>query len=540
MVLGERPESLHTKPAMRFAELIYDKRFHRLIAVCQDQRKDDEEAVNSIVAISLDGSGDFRILASGADFYSSPKISSDGKRLAWVSWNHPNMPWDSTKLYTADFSENGKLGKPILIAGEDNESIAQPEWAPDGTLYFVSDRNNWWNIYRLWHGKVEAVCASEAEFVRPSWHLGYSAYAFLSNESLICSFNKSGFWHLGLVDLETKSLTEIDSEYTDIWWLRVVAGKAVFRGASPTKPQAVVAMDLRSKEFSTIVSSTNLNLDSSMISTPELIEFPSGVGVAYGLYYRAKNSHFVGPDGEKPPLLVRVHGGPTGIASTMLNLEIQFWTSRGFAVLDVNYRGSVGFGRHYRQQLNGQWGLADVEDCVSGAQYLAKLGEIDPDRLLIAGGSAGGFTVLCAATFTQTFKAGASYYGISDLEAMTLDTHKFESRYLENLVGPYPKRRDLYRSRSAIHHTDKLSCPLIFLQGLEDKIVPPNQTVMMMEALKKKGLPVACIMFEGEQHGFRRAETIRRSLESELYFYSRVFGFNLPSDISPIEISNLP
>jgi dipeptidyl aminopeptidase/acylaminoacyl peptidase len=299
-------------------------------------------------------------------------------------------------------------------------------------------------------------------------------------------------------------------------------------------------MDLLTDSFTTLAKSTLIEIDPEMISVPEAIEFDSDVTKSYGLYYRPNNKHYVGPQKEKPPLLVKAHGGPTGIASTALNLEIQYWTSRGFAVLDVNYRGSTGFGRTYRERLYGEWGAADVDDCVNGALYLVLNGEVHPEKLVISGGSAGGFTVLCAATFTNAFKAGASYYGICDLEAMAHDTHKFESRYLENLVGPLAKKRALYRSRSPLYSAQRLSSPLIFFQGLEDKIVPPNQTTLMVDALKKRGLPVACILYEGEQHGFRRAETIRRSLDAELYFYSRILNFRAPADIQPVEIFNLP
>lgn len=536
---GEHPQCLNTRPGMRFAEPVYDRRFDRLIAVAEDHRKDDEEAVNSIVSISVDGTGEHRILAGGFDFYSSPRISPDGKRMAWVCWKHPNMPWDSTQIFMADFNESGALKKPLLIAGGDGESIIQPEWSPDGLLYFVSDKSGWWNIERLNHNKIEVVHEMPAEFGRPTWHLGYSQYTFISQDEILASYHRGGFWQLAIIDTITKELKPINSEVTDIWWLKSADNKVVFRGASPQMPQAIIAMDLRTKAFTTLASSTAMDIERGMISAPESIEFPTGNGVAYGLFYRPKNQKYRAPENEKPPLIVKVHGGPTGIASTILNLEIQYWTSRGFAYLDMNYRGSVGFGRTYRERLNTEWGIADVEDCVSGASYLVRRGEVDPNRLVITGGSAGGYTALCAVTFTKTFKAGASYYGICDLEAMTRDTHKFESRYLDNLIGPYPKRRDVYRERSAIHHADKIACPLIFFQGLEDKIVPPNQTIMMMETLKKKGIPVAGILYEGEQHGFRRAETIRRSLDAELYFYSRIFEFNVPADIMPIEIEHM-
>jgi dipeptidyl aminopeptidase/acylaminoacyl peptidase len=535
------PECLNTPAGMRFAEAVFDSGRNRLIAVCEEHFSSSDKVVNSIAAIALDGSGRVTKLAEGFDFYAMPKLSPGGEKLAWLCWKHPNMPWDGTELFVANFDEDGHLSAPTLIAGGADESVAQPEWSPDSELYFISDRNGWWNIHRQRNGAVESVHKRQSEFCRASWHLGYSSYAFAGSEQLICSYNQKGFWNIGLIDLKSKQLSEIKTEFTDVWWLKILGRKAIFRGASPSIPQAIIALDIDTGTYDSIAQSTNIVLDREMISEPEAIEFSSFEGEsAYGFYYRPKNKHYRGPETEKPPLLVKVHGGPTGTALTMLNLEIQFWTSRGFAVLDVNYSGSAGYGRAYRERLAGTWGIRDVDDCISGALHLVAIGAVDVDRLLVSGGSAGGFTTLCALTFQNTFRAGASYYGVSDLEAMRRETHKFESHYFDKLIGPFPERRDIYVDRSPIHHIDKLCRPVAFFQGKEDKIVPPNQTEIMVDALRRKNIPVACLIFENEQHAFRRGETIRRCLDGELYFYSKVLGFKAPDDILPLEIANLP
>ena len=380
----------------------------------------------------------------------------------------------------------------------------------------------------------------EAEFGVPQWIFGLSTYAFESADKIVCTFAERGVWRLGLIDARTRTLERIDVAYTDIGYLCAAQGRAMFRAGSPSEPFAIVEMDLASRETKVLQRANKIQIDPGYISEPQPIEFPTENGLtAHGFFYRPKNSDFHGPANEKPPLLVKSHGGPTSAAVASLQLGIQYWTSRGIAVLDVNYGGSTGYGRDYRERLNTAWGIVDVDDCVNGAKFLAACGEVDGNRLMIDGGSAGGYTTLCALTFRDDFKAGASHYGVSDLEALELDTHKFESRYSDTLIGPYPERRDLYVERSPINFTDRLSCPVIFFQGLEDKVVPPNQAEMMVEALRKKGVPVAYVAFEGEQHGFRRAENIKRSLDGEMYFYSRVFGFELADEVEPVPIDNL-
>lgn len=534
------PEPITPDAAFRYADGVVDARRNRIICVREDHTHSGREAVNAVVGVALDGSGKMETLVSGNDFYSTPRLSPDGTRLCWLAWNHPNMPWDSTELWVAELKSDGAVGRAALVAGGREESIFQPEWSPDGALYFVSDRTGWWNLYRWRGGRVEPCIQMEAEFGLPQWAFGMSTYGFESAERIICTYRRDGVSYLASLDTESLDLTPIATPYTFIGSLRADRGRAVFIGASPTEFAAVVRLDLSTGKWEILQRASDMPMDSGYISTPEAIEFSTERGrTAHALFYPPKNRDYQGPAGEKPPLLVMSHGGPTGAADAALNPAIQYWTSRGIAVVDVNYGGSVGYGRAYRERLKGQWGVVDVDDCANAALYLAKQGRADADRLAIRGGSAGGYTTLAALTFRDVFKAGGSHFGVSDLEGLAVETHKFESRYLDGLVGPYPERRDLYVARSPIHHAERISCPVIFLQGLEDKVVLPNQAERMVEALRKKGIPVAYLPFEGEQHGFRRQENIRRALEAEAYFYSRVFGFDLADDVEPVEIENL-
>jgi len=539
---GPAPERITTECSddrLRYADTVFDLARDRLICVREDHRQADREAENTIAAVSLKGEAE-SVLVSGNDFYSSPRVSLDGSRLAWLCWNHPNMPWDGCELWVGEFSANGSIQNHQLIAGGPRESIFQPEWSPDGVLYFVSDRTGWWNIHRAATGVVECLHEMNAEFALPQWVFGLSTYAFASAEIIVCAFVEKGIWKLGTIDTRTRQFDRVEMPFTEISSVQAASGRAVFRAGSPSEPLSIVEMDLTSHETKVLRRATKIDIDSSYISEPQPVEFPTENGLtAHGFYYAPRNRDFAGPSNEKPLLLVKSHGGPTSATIAALMLTIQYWTSRGVAVLDVNYGGSTGYGREYRERLNGNWGIVDVDDCVNGAKFLAARGDADANRSMIDGGSAGGYTTLCALTLRDYFKAGASYFGVSDLEALEKDTHKFESRYSDGLVGPYPERKDLYFDRSPINFTDRLSCPLIFFQGLEDKVVPPNQAEMMVDALRKKGLPVAYVAFEGEQHGFRRAENIKRSLDGELYFYSRVFGFELAEPVEPVEIENL-
>ena len=529
-----------TPEGLRFADGIMDTSRGRIICVQEDHTVENREPVNSLVSVDPTGEGEPSVLVSGSDFYSSPRLSPDGRYLAWLCWNHPNMPWDGTELWLAELQPDGSLGKAELVAGGEDESIFQPEWSPDNRLYFISDRLGWWNLYRRTGKVVELVLGRDLEFGVPQWLFGMSTYAFESDSTIICAYTEAGRWQLGAIDTDTRRLLEIETPFTEISFLKAVPGKAVFMASSPSSSPAVVRLDLLSETITEVRRSSEIDLDTAYLTEPEPVEFPTAKGLtAYANYYPPKNKDYISPSGEKPPLLVIIHGGPTASASTSLSLSTQYWTSRGLAVLDVNYGGSTGYGREYRQRLNGQWGVVDVEDCLAGARYMVGLGLADENRLAIRGGSAGGYTVLSALTFHALFNAGASHFGVSDLEALARDTHKFESRYLDRLIGPYPEERDLYLSRSPIHFTDRLDCPVIFFQGLEDPIVPPNQAEEMFEALKAKNIPVAYVPFEGEQHGFRRAENIKRALDAELYFYSRIFAFELAEPIEPVDIVNL-
>jgi dipeptidyl aminopeptidase/acylaminoacyl peptidase len=526
---------------LRYADMTVDPERDRLIYVQEDHSASDREAVNTLAAIGSRG-GPVMTLAQGHDFYSSPRLSPDGSRLAWLSWDHPNMPWDGTELWVAELAADGSLSRPQLVAGGPEESIFQPEWSPGGVLHFTSDRSGWWNLYR-WRpgdGPIEALCTLEAEFGRPQWIFGMSTYGFVDEDRLLCIVDERAIDRLVIVDTTQHTLEPLPIPRSEISQLRVGAGRAYVIGGEPTEEPSVASIDLADGHLETLRRSTETEFDPGYLSEPRAIEFPGSGGVtAHAFYYRPKNRDFEGPDGHLPPLLVKSHGGPTSSASTTLDPEIQFWTSRGFAVVDVNYGGSSSFGRAYRKRLEGQWGVVDVEDCVAAAQHLVAAGEVDPARLAIDGGSAGGYTTLCALTFTDVFAAGASFFGIGDLETFVRDTHKFESRYLDRLVGPYPASAALYRERSPVHHVERLSCPVILFQGLEDRIVPPNQAETMVAALREKGEPVAYLPFEGEQHGFRKAENIKRALDAELYFYSRIFGFEPADPLEPVDIENL-
>jgi dipeptidyl aminopeptidase/acylaminoacyl peptidase len=537
--LGSKPTPLTPEAPLRFADGQIDRRRNIFICVREDHRGAGE-AVNAIVRVDLNAGGGGTTLLSGNDFYSSPRLSPDDSRLAWLSWNHPNMPWDGTELWVGKLSGDGAVREKTLIAGGVDESIYQPAWSPDGVLHFVSDRTGWWNLYRWRDAQVEALCPMDAEFGQPQWTFGGSLYGFASERQIVCSYSKNGADHLATLDTETKKLGDIQLPFTSISQLRVAADKVVFIGASATETSAVVALELSTKQFEVLRRSRENAVDAGYLSEARAIEFPTEHGLtAHAYFYPPKNRDYTAPANEESPLIVISHGGPTSSSSGSLKYSIQYWTSRGIAVLDVNYGGSSSYGRAYRERLNGNWGIVDVDDCTNGARYLAQRGEVDGNRLAIRGGSAGGYTTLCALTFRDTFKAGASHYGISDLEALAKDTHKFESRYMDRLIGPYPERRDLYVARSPIHFTEKLNCPMIIFQGLEDKVVPPNQAEKMVEAVRAKKLPVAYLTFESEQHGFRKAENIKRVLEAELYFYSKVFGFELAEPVKPVEIENL-
>jgi dipeptidyl aminopeptidase/acylaminoacyl peptidase len=528
---GAAPEPVTPPPepggsSWRYADGRIDAQRGLWIGV-REEHAADGNVVNTLVAIDPNAGDPDRVLAQGCDFYAAPRLSPDGKRLAWLSWNHPHMPWVSTELWLAGIADDGILVDSKRIAGGPRESICQPEWSPDGGLLFVSDRTGWWNLYRCdagGDGAVRALCPRAAEFGRAHWVFGQSSYAFLASERLACAYIEAGRGRLGLLDLARGSLALIEAPYADFGSLRVMAGRIVCLAGSPSDPTTVVVVDPQSGASEVLRRSATIAEDADLrrfTSVPRHLEFPTEDGrTAFANYYPPQNPDCVAPAGERPPLVVKCHGGPTASASSVLDLRIQFWTSRGVAVLDVDYGGSTGYGRAYRDRLEGAWGVVDVEDCINAARHAVAAGLADRGRAVITGGSAGGYTVLAALTGGEVFKGGASYYGVSDVAALARDTHKFEAHYLDWLIGPYPEQADLYRERSPITHAEKLNCPIIFFQGDEDRIVPPNQTEMMVEALRRRGIPVGYLLFAGEQHGFRRADNIKRALDAELYFYA--------------------
>ncbi len=536
---GAQPIAVTSACRRRYADLLLDAKRGMLIAVCEDHDIDAREAENYLIQIDV-ATGATMVLARGYDFYSSPRLSPDGDALVWLCWRHPDMPWDSTELWRATRQSDGALANAERVIGGNGESIFQPEWSPSGELFFVSDRSGWWNIYRSRNAEVDAVCPMAAEFGLPQWVFGLSTYAFTDTNEIVCSYCVRGVWSLGRIDLTARKFSAIEAPFSDIGFLCAHGTRVVFSAAAPKEVDAVIELELADGRMQIIRRASSNSITADYFSTPETLEFPSANELsAYGYFYPPCNPDFTAAEGERPPLIVISHGGPTSATTNALKLGIQYWSSRGFAVLDVNYGGSSSFGRDYRRRLNGAWGIVDVEDCVNGVQFLAQRGRVDGERLIIRGNSAGGYTTLCALTFHDCFKAGASYYGVSDLSALAADTHKFESRYLDRLVGPWPGAKKLYFERSPINYVERLNVPAIFLQGLDDKVVPPNQARAMVDALKRKGLAVAYIEFAGEQHGFRRSETLQRALDAELYFYAKVFGFDLPNAIEPVEIFNL-
>ncbi|WP_444931411.1 prolyl oligopeptidase family serine peptidase [Microbulbifer sp. SSSA002] len=535
------PEAITAEKNSRYADLIIDPLRNRLICVEEDASEDTqgEEPRARIIAIDLDDplAQPAKTLQEGADFYSNPSLNPAGDQLAFLRWHHPNLPWDATELCIAKLNPQGDAEEITQVAGGENESIFQPQWSPLGELCYVSDRNNWWNLYKL--GQDEPLWKKEAEFATPQWVFGMSTYGFISAKDILCTYTQNGCWHLGMVNMQSGEHKTLSQPYCDIESLHCENGRAVMIAAGAESFPAVTAFDLSSGTTEQIASSNSRSLPAELFSVAQAVTFTAGERSVHGFYYPPHNPSFKAPAGDKPPLIVFSHGGPTGATSAGLNLKVQYWTSRGFAILDVNYSGSTGYGREYRDRLANKWGIYDVEDVCAGAEYLVEGGLADPDRLLIKGGSAGGYTVLAALTYHNTFKAGASHYGIGELSSLAKDTHKFESRYLDKLVGPWPSAEKIYHQRSPINDVEKLSCPVIFFQGMEDKVVPPNQAETMVAALRKRGIPVSYITFASEGHGFRSGDSIKLALEGELEFYSRIFNFPLAEPGPGITIENL-
>jgi dipeptidyl aminopeptidase/acylaminoacyl peptidase len=576
----DRPVGLTPEPAVPLGDRYADGRptADGRWVVCVRERHWPEgdaerEPTNEIVGVRMRPDGAPQepvVLATGSDFVAAPRPSPDGRLLVWVRWNHPDMPWDGTELCVAALSEGGDgqgpltAGPAVVLAGSRDEAIVQPEWAPDGSLLFLSDRTDWWNLYRLGAEQLAAavaegpgapipeptsVAALEADIGVPHWVFDQSRYAQLADGRIVVAYFHDGLDHLGVIPAGGGSVVPLRSEVTAWSSVRSFGHGVVAIGASPVTEAAVMALDvpeLPDADGSTPVGvgvlrpGRDLGIDPAWFSVPEPIWFATtGDRFAHALHYPPTNPTATGPEGEAPPLIVVIHGGPTSAARPQLNLGLQYWTSRGFAVVDVNYGGSTGFGRRYRRRLNGEWGIVDVDDCVAATRHLVDRGDADRDELIIRGGSAGGFTTLAALAFREVFAAGCSMYGVADLEALARDTHKFESRYLDSLVGPWPARRDIYEDRSPIHHVDELDCPLLVLQGTEDVIVPPSQSEMIVAALGERGVPCAYLAFEGEQHGFRQASTITRALEAEASFYAQVLGFDLADEVEPVAITDL-
>jgi dipeptidyl aminopeptidase/acylaminoacyl peptidase len=524
----------------RFADGVVDRRRNRWIGVCEDHSVEGVPPINTIVSLdsAAAGAAPPRMVIGGHDFFSSPRLSPDARWLLWLAWDHPNMPWNGTSLYLAELApEGGTVGEPQVIAGGVAESIFQPEWSPNGAdIVFVSDRTGWWNLYRfnLTTRAIHPIAPMAAEFGQPQWVFGMSTYAFAGRDRVVCAYSSTGLGKLATIDLLSGTLVQHETPFTQFASVHAAGDRVVFIGGAPSIPSSVVLLDLASgrhrilKKATGILECADLRVG-DYLTRVETLEFrTTGGTTAFGLFYRPHNPDYTAPANEKPPLVVKSHGGPTAAASSVLSLGIQYWTSRGIAVLDVNYGGSTGFGRTYRERLHRQWGIVDVDDCINGAKFLVARGSVDSDRIVISGGSAGGYTTLAALVFHDFFKGGASYYGISDVAALARDTHKFESRYLDWLIGPYPEEQAVYRQRSPLFHADRLSKPVIFFQGDEDAIVPATQTEAMVATLRSGGKPVGYFLFAGEQHGFRKAANIQRALDAELYFYAvEVFRIGL-------------
>ncbi|MDH4142186.1 MAG: prolyl oligopeptidase family serine peptidase [Chloroflexota bacterium] len=538
---GDRvPVPITPEGAWRYADLRFDERRRRFIAVREDHRGRGQP-VATIVEIPLDGDREPRILVDGPDFLAAPRLSPDGRRLAWLEWDQPDMPFFATRLRVAPVLGDGMLDRSDLAAGGHDESIAQPEWSPDGVLHLVSDRSGWWNLYRLAPGpRLEPIAPMNAEFADPAWTLGMASYGFLPDGSIVAAARSDGRDRL-LHIRPGEQVADVETRFTEFTGLRVGADVVIAIAGSPTEAPAVVAIDPRTLDPTGLYRrSSSVKIDPADISVAEAISFAtSGGRVGHALYYPPTARGIIGPEGERPPLVVHVHGGPTSNASSGLSLEIQQFTGRGIAFVDVDYGGSSGYGREYRSALDGTWGVVDVDDCVAAARYLVDRGDVDPARLAIEGGSAGGYTTLRALTTTDVFAAGISRFGVFDLEMLVQDTHKFEARYLDTLVGPYPAAIDRYRERSPIHALDRVACPVLVLQGLDDRVVPPSQAEAFVGALAARGIPYAYIAFDGEGHGFRGSAAIRRTAEAMLSFLAAIFGFTLADDLPELKLPGL-
>lgn len=541
------PEPVAAGKHLRFADLALDQKRNRLIAVQEDHRQTDKDSPAAIVAISIgsDPAQTPQILVEGADFYTSPRVSPDGSKLAWLQWNHPDMPWYQTELWIADITDDGTLKNRKVLIADENDAITQPEWSPDGLLYFCSDRSGWWNIHRIKDGQVDRVMDAEVECGVPHIYFGNTTYGFASKDRIICTFAEKGLWSLAELDIPSRKLERIDCRFQEITFLKVNAQRAVFRGGSPSEPVSIVEFDISSRNFKVLKRSFELKGDlapqlNRYLSTPERIEFPSyGGRVAHAFYYPPSNDDFTASQNELPPLIVKIHGGPNNQAFNSLDLSNQYWTSRGFALVDVNYGGSSGYGRAYRDRLRMNWGIVDNQDAASAARYLIERGLVDPKRIAITGMSAGGFATICGVTFHDIFSAGSAHFGIGDMEAMAELFHKFQSHFLRTMIAPFPEQRDEYRKRSAINFAAQIKCPLLLFHGALDSIVPISQSELLAQKLDELNKPHALVSFTDEPHVFRKADNIKLTMETELAFYSLLFMFEPADSLNPADLSKI-
>lgn len=523
-----------TQSEYRFGDLTVssDGRF----LFCVAEKHHESHVDNMLVRVCLNTNA-VEIIASGYDFYASPVVSFDSKKIAWICWNQPNMPWDETELYIANISDKKGLDEVKLI--DSSASIIEPQFSKKGVLHFLSDRSGFWNLYTYENEASHPVYPVDFEIGGPQWVFGLHDYTFLENGHIACIGTKKAVDSLYVIDPFKKKIVRLETPFTSLADLYLVKDTLVFKAASPMHGSCIATYHLKNKHSEIIKEFGGSTLDEGYISIPEAVSFPTdGNKTAYGFYYPPKNKDFRPLDGEKPPVIVCCHGGPTAHVSPVMKLSHLFYTTRGYAVFELNYSGSTGYGTEYRNRLRKNWGIVDIQDCENAVLHLAKKGLCDKDKTIIKGGSAGGFSVLGALTFTDAFKAGACYYGVADMEALAKDTHKFEARYLDLIVGPYPKDKKTYIERSPIKHTEKLSCPIIFFQGADDKVVPPAQSEMMVEALREKKIPVSYLLFEKEAHGFRMAENIKKAAEAELYFFSKIFGIECADKLEPVHIEN--
>ena len=540
-VIGpERLEPFTPEQAWRFADLEPDLRRGRLFAIREDHEAEvvdrHGEWVNELVTIDL-ATGAVAVVERGADFYAAPRLSPDGRQLAWVRWNHPNLPWDGTELLLADVAPDGAVGPARVIAGSADDWISQPRWSPDGVLHFVAEPDGWMNLFRLRpDGRPEALAPMAVEFAEPEWQFGNHTYDFLPDGSILAVGRSGGRDRLYRIR-PGSAASVVETPFSEIAAVAIDGDVAVVRAAGPTEPGQIAEVDPASGAVTSLRIGTPFRPDPAVASVPEHIEFPTTNGLtAHANLYRPHNTAFAGPDGELPPLIVTSHGGPTSSAFSGWATGLQLFTSRGYAVVDVDYGGSTGYGREYRKRLNGRWGIVDVEDCVAAAQWLAAQGIVDGHRQAVRGGSASGFTTLAAMAFTDQFDAGTTYFGIGDLRAFVKDTHKFESRYLETLVGPWPAERQRYLDRSPALHADRITAPILVEQGAEDRVVPPAEAERIVDALFERRVPHAYLLFPGEDHGFRSKDAIIASFSAELSFYAQVFGFEPADAIERLEI----